>query len=132
MKKFFYLMCLCLFAGVAVMTSCNKVEKPEIEMSSLKEGTVENGNIITHVFINDTQYVFLFTATFDSNNKCDSFLHQVVYVTVAAAQEGLPKWQKDFDDPENVSIKSNVITWNRTKSFKGQSKQDILDFFQNW
>ena len=132
MKKFFYVMCLCLFASVAVMTSCNKEEKPEIEMSSLKEGTVENGNTITHVFINDTQYVFLFTATFDSNDKCDSFLHQVVYVTVALAQEKLPVWQEEFEDPENVSIKSNVITWDRTASFKGQSKQDILDFFQNW
>ena len=125
-------MCLCLFASVAVMTSCNKEEKPEIEMSSLKEGTTENGNTIQHVFINDTQYVFLFTATFDSNNKCDSFLHQVVYVTVALAQEKLPVWQKEFEDTENVSIKSNVITWDRTASFKGQSKQDILDFFENF
>ena len=132
MKKFFYLMCLCLFASVAVMTSCNKEEKPEIEMSSLKEGTTENGNTIQHVFINDTQYVFLFTATFDSNNKCDSFLHQVVYVTVALAQEKLPVWQEEFDDPDNVSIKSNVITCDRTASFKGKSKQDILDFFENW
>ena len=134
MKKFFYLIGLCLFASVAVMTSCNKnnVEQPEIEMSSLKAGTFENGNTITHVFINDTQYVFLFTATLDSNNKCDSFLHQVVYVTVALAQEKLPVWQKEFDDPDNVSIKSNVITWDRTASFKGKSKQDILDFFQNF
>ena len=132
MKKFFYVMCLCLFASVAVMTSCNKEEKPEIEMSSLKEGTTENGNTIQHVFINDTQYVFLFTATFDSNDKCDSFLHQVVYVTVALAQEKLPVWQEEFDDPDNVSIKSNVITWDRTASFKGKSKQDILDFFQNF
>lgn len=131
MKKFFYLMCLCLFACVAVMTSCNK-EKPEIEMSSLKEGTVEDGNTITHVFINDTEYVFLFTATFDSNGKCDSFLHQIVYVSVAAAEKGLPKWQEEINDPENLSIKSNVITWNRTARFKGQSRQDILDFFQNW
>ena len=132
MKKFFYLIGLCLFASVAVMTSCNKEEKPEIEMSSLKEGTTENGNTIQHVFINDTQYVFLFTATLDSNNKCESFLHQIVYVTVALAQEKFPVWQEEFEDPENVSIKSNVITWNRTKSFKGQSKQDILDFFQNF
>lgn len=132
MKKFFYVMCLCLFASVAVMTSCNKEEKPEIEMSSLKEGTTENGNTIQHVFINDTQYVFLFTATLDSNNKCESFLHQVVYVTVALAQEKLPVWQEEFDDPDNVSIKSNVITWDRTASFKGKSKQDILDFFQNF
>ena len=132
MKKFFYLMCVCLFASVAVMTSCNKEEKPEIEMSSLKEGTTENGNTIQHVFINDTQYVFLFTATLDSNNKCESFLHQIVYVTVALAQEKLPVWQEEFDDPDNVSIKSNVITWDRTASFKGKSKQDILDFFQNF
>ena len=132
MKKFFYVMCLCLFASVAVMTSCTKEEKPEIEMSSLQKGTTENGNTIQHVFINDSQYVFLFTATFDSNDKCDSFLHQVVYVTVALAQEKLPVWQEEFDDPDNVSIKSNVITWDRTASFKGKSKQDILDFFQNF
>ena len=136
MKKFFYLIGLCLFASVAVsMTSCSKddkEEKPAIEMSSLKEGTTENGNTIQHVFINDTQYVFLFTATLDSNNKCESFLHQIVYVTVALAQENCPTWQEEFEDPENVSIKSNVITWDRTASFKGQSKQDILDFFENW
>lgn len=133
MKKFFYLISLCLFASVAVvMTSCTKEEKPEIEMSSLQKGTTENGNTIQHVFINDSQYVFLFTATFDSNDKCDSFLHQVVYVTVALAQEKLPVWQKDFEDTENVSIKSNVITWNRTKEFKGKSRQDIRDFFQNF
>ena len=123
---------LCLFACAAVMTSCQKEEQPEVEMSSLKEGTTENGNTIQHVFINDTQYVFVFTATFDSNNKCDLFLHQVVYATVALAQEKYPVWQEEFEDPENVSIKSNVITWDRTASFKGQSKQDILDFFQNW
>ena len=132
MKKFFCLMGLCLFACAAVMTSCQKEEQPEVEMSSLKEGTTENGNTIQHVFINDTQYVFVFTATFDSNNKCDLFLHQVVYATVALAQEKYPVWQEEFEDPENVSIKSNVITWDRTASFKGQSKQDILDFFQNW
>lgn len=133
MKKFFcFMVGLCLFASVAVMISCNKEEKPEIEMSSLEKGTHENGNTVTHVFINDKQYVFLFTATFDSNNKCDSFLHQVVYVTVALAQEKYPVWQKEFEDTENVSIKSNVITWDRTEEFKGKSKQDILDFFQNF
>lgn len=61
-----------------------------------------------------------------------TLIGKATYVTVALAQEKLPVWQKEFEDTENVSIKSNVITWNRTKEFKGKSRQDIRDFFQNF
>ena len=132
MKKFFYLMCVCLFASVAVMTSCNKEEKHEIEMSSLEKGTHENGNTVTHVVIRNNEFALLFTATFDDNNKCNSLLQQYVYATNAAAEKAWPEWQEDINDPEHLSIKSNVITWNRSEEFKGKSKTEVIEFVQNF
>ena len=137
MKKFFYLMslCLCMFMGATLVTSCgddDEEEKLTIEMSSLTDGTVESGNTIKHTFLYSSKLAYLFTVTFDDNEKCNSFIQQFVYASVADAQQAWTKEKEDIDDPENWSISSNVITWNRTDEFKGDTKQDIRDILGNF
>jgi len=74
----------------------------------------------------------IFTVTFDDNERCTSFLQQMVYESAALAQEDWAEEMEGVDDPENWSITSNVITWNRTDQFKGRTKQNILDILENY
>ena len=139
MKKFFYLMslCLCMFMGASVMTSCgdDDEEKVAIDMSKLQPGTVEEGNTLQKTVIY-SDHALILTATFDNDGKCTSFTQQFIFDSAAVAQQA---WANDFkedveDDPENWSITSNVITWNRTEEIKDENytKQDMKDIFGNF
>ena len=137
MKKFFYLMslCLCMFMGASVLTSCgdDDEEKVAIDMSKLQPGTVEEGNTLQKTVIY-SDHALILTATFDNDGKCTSFTQQFVFDSAAVAQEAWTAYENDgeFEDVENWSMTSNVITHDFTERFKGSSKQDVKDFFENF
>ena len=125
-----------MFMGSAVVTSCgddDEEEKLAINMSTLKEGVVEGDNSLQKTVL-DEDYALILTATFDNEGKCTSFTQQFVFPSAALAQQSWTEFENDgeFEDVENWSITSNVITHNFTERFKGQTKQDILDFFENF
>jgi len=138
MKKFFYLMslCLCMFMGASVLTSCgdDDDDKVAINMATLKEeGVVENGNTLQKTIV-DEDYATILTATFDNDGKCNSFIIQYVFPSAAYAQLYWAANQDDEeykDEPENWSITSNVITYNCTEYYKGRTKRDIKEALEN-
>ena len=129
MKKFFYLMslCLCMFMGASVLTSCGDDDDDKIVINpgTLQEGVVEEGNIIKATAVEDG-IAYVITAIFDADNKCTSFVQQYVFASVAAAQQAWAEFQKEEGiEEEKVAITGNVISWDRTKEFEGRSKNEL-------
>ena len=143
MKKFFLMsLCFCMFMGAAVVTSCSDddEEKLAIDMSTLTEGVEEGDNSIKATAISDGVAIII-TATFDNDDKCNSFIQQFVFASEAEAQQAWVEFQKELEeeeegDLEGLSINSNVITWDRTSEFEGMPKselsRDITHILENY
>ncbi len=128
-------LCLCMFMGASVLTSCgdDDEEKLAINLSSLKNDVKETDNSLQKTVVY-SDYALILTAAFDNDGKCTSFTQQFVFPSSALAQEAWTAYENDgeFEDVENWSMTSNVITHDFTERFKGSSKQDVKDFFENF
>ncbi len=132
MKKFFYLMslCLCMFAGVALMTSCGDDDLDDIDPDDIeiKAGITEKGNTLTVSFSNGF-YTYQEIATFDSNDKCIKYVEKEIYPNKETANQAWDAYKAEYKDkPEEMAKYSKdgkTITHDATEKYKGASKAEI-------
>lgn len=137
MKKFFYLMslCLCMFAGVAVMTSCGDDDIDDIDPDNIefKVGITEKGNTLTFT-AKTSYYTYVEIATFDSNDKCTKFLEQEIYPSKdyanAAWEAYKAEYKDDPDDWKKYSKDGKTITYDDTEDWAGKSKAEIRSYME--
>lgn len=137
MKKFFYLMslCLCMFAGVALMTSCGDDDIDDIDPGDVKieTGITEKGNTLTITFSN-SYYTYMEVATFDSDDKCIKYIEKEIYPnkeTANAAWEAYKaEYQDEPDEWKKYSKDGKTITHDATEEYKGASKAEIRQYME--
>jgi hypothetical protein len=137
MKKFFYLMslCLCMFAGVAVMTSCgdddDELNPGEI---SYKTGITEKGNTLQLTITAGSVYTERYTATFGSDDKCIKFIEEMIYSKKDYAdlewQAIQAEYQQMPDELKKYSKDGKTITIDETETWKGRSRSEVREYFE--
>ncbi len=137
MKKFFYLMslCLCMFAGVAVMSSCGSDDDVEIDSGSIdniKVGITENGNTMSLTTGVNGGYMDVITATFDSNDVCIKCVEKMTFSSKDIANQTWDALMAELDGEEKArySKDGKTITIDMTEEFKGFSRADVRDAFE--
>ena len=132
MKKFFYLMSLCLglFAGAAVMTSCGD---DDLEGGEIKAGITEKGNTLTLTYKN-AYATCTETATFDSNDKCIKYIEATTYSSKDVANQAWDAEMQYVDADEKARYKKDgkTITYDATEEFKGVSKSEIRQYMERF
>ena len=137
MKKFFYLMslCLCMFAGMAVMSSCGSDKDDEIddpENVEFKTGITETSSTMSLSMSVGGVYTDVITATFDSNDVCIKCVEKMTFSSKDIANQTWDALMAELDDEEKArySKDGKTITIDMTEEFKGFSRADVRDAFE--
>lgn len=131
MKKLFCLMslCLCLFAGTALIVSCSSDDEPAIK--EVEAGITDDGNTLTLVYENGAA-TRSEIATFDDEGLCIKFIEQDVYPNKSLANtewDYLKEEFKDYPDEWKLySRKGNTITYDATEKWEGSPKADVRKY----
>ena len=136
MKKFFYLMslCLCMFAGVAVMTSCGD-DDDELDPSdvNVKTGITEKGNTMT-LAAKTAAYQYTLEATFDSNDLCTKMIETETYSSSSAANAAWEAYKANYASMPSEWAKykkdGRSIICDYTDDWKGKSKAEVRQYFE--
>ena len=123
MKKFFYLMslALCMFMGVAALSSCGD---DDLEPTKMSEDTSANTLSLT---FDAGDCISTWTAYFDENDKCIKFLEADAYKESSYADE---EWEWSCKDNPKYTRQGNTIIYDATDQYKGKSKDQIRAEFQ--
>ena len=124
-------LCLCMFAGVAVMSSCG--DDDDIDDLNLKTGITEKGNTLT-LTVNSSYYTETMTATFDDNDLCTKFITKEIYKSKDVADAAWATYKAEYEGDDEwkcFSKDGKTITIDETEYFKGQSKQEIRQYFES-
>ena len=135
MKKFFYLMSLflCMFAGVAVMTSCGD-DDDELGPEDVKSEIKETDNTLQMTIKVGSAYTERYTATFDSNDLCIKFIEEYIYSDSKYADQEWKTIQDSFADMpevlEKYSRNGKTIVHDDTDSWAGIPRSDVRTYFE--
>ena len=133
MKKFFYLMslCLCMFMGAATLSSCGD---DDLDIKNVQTGITENGNTITLSFNYYNIYTQISTATFDDNGLCIKYIDQMNYSSKDACNTAWDLLQSvnagDTEELAKYSKSGKTITYDDTEYFKGWTKTQVRQYFE--
>lgn len=136
MKKFFYLMslCLCMFAGVAVMTSCgddDDIDDIDPDNIEIEAGIKDNGKTMSLTIDYAGVYKSVQTATFESADdkaKVVKFIEQMVYSSSKYADAA---WESmSASDHEGWKRDGKTFTYDATDDFKEFTKAEIRSIFE--
>ncbi len=139
MKKIFYLMslCLCMFAGVALMTSCGDDDDIDPDDVEIKSGITDKGNQLI-MSTKVPSYSLTATATFDGNTDdalCIKFISKETYSSSAAADYVWDEYKKHSDYAEDIAAgllkkDGKSIIYDETEDFKGETKAQIRTYME--
>ncbi len=130
MKKFFYLMslCLCMFMGVAVLTSCGDDD----DDLDIKAGIVEKGNTMT-LTVSNSYYTETMTATFNEQDECIKFITKEIYKSKDVADAAWSAYKSEYDEEEIAKYfkkDGKTITIDETEDYKFETRATIKQYFE--
>ena len=126
-------LCLCLFAGAAVMTSCGDDDENDPENMEIKSGITESGNKLT-LTAKTSYYKYTLEATFDSNDLCTKMLETETYNSSSAANTAWEAYKAEYADMPDEWAKykkdGKSIICDETERWQGTSKAEIRQYFE--